>query len=205
MTLDRVVLSTASGMVVRLATRAAREPMPGEVEVAVRAAAIGRDDALLALGRDAPPLPRPLVPGSDLAGVVLRSAHPRWRRGDDVVMTGHGLGRGPEGGWAERTCVPGALLLPLPPGLSHEEAAVIGTPGLAAMRAAEVLDEAGIPPEAGAVLVTGASGGLGTLAVLALRSLEYRVVALTRRPALAPWLAGLGAAETWPLGALREA
>jgi acrylyl-CoA reductase (NADPH) len=201
----RAIRSDRVGTLARLITMSGGDLPSDEVEIAITATALSREEALVALGLDAPAAPRPLVPGGDLAGLVLRSASRRWRRGDAVVAGGGGLGRDRDGGWAERARLPAALLLDLPPHLSDIEAMAIGTPGLAAMRAAEALEEHGVLPESGRLLVTGAGGGLGALAVVALAALGYRAAAVTRRPELAGWLAGLGAAEVLQPDALRAA
>jgi len=177
----------------------------GDVDVAVTFSAVDRADALAACGQ----LPRPagLVLGCSLAGLVVRSSHPRWREGDLVIATGHGLGLTQHGGWAERACLPGDWLMPQPDGLTSFQAMTVGSAGLAAMQAALALDYHGVLPEAGPVLVTGATGGVGSLAIIALAAFGFEVTAATGRPEYAGYLRTLGASgviERQSLTLLRE-
>ncbi|WP_127088117.1 MDR family oxidoreductase [Aquabacter cavernae] len=136
----------------------------------------------------------PMVPGVDLAGTVRASANPGFAAGDTVVLTGWGVGEHWSGGFSERARVKGEWLVKLPPNLSAREAMVLGTAGFTAMLCVEALERHGLA--AGApVLVTGAAGGVGSVAVRLLSRLGYEVSALTGRPAEADYLKALGAAH----------
>ncbi len=136
----------------------------------------------------------PMVPGIDFAGTVRASTHPDFTPGDEVVLTGWGVGESWSGGYAERARVKGDWLVKRPEGLDARQAMAIGTAGFTAMLCVMALEAHGITP-GGEVLVTGAAGGVGSIAVRLLSRLGYRVVALTGRPAEAEFLTGLGAAE----------
>lgn len=165
----------------------------GDVLIRVGYAAVNHKDALAGSGR-APLIRRlPCVGGSDLAGVVVSSAAPRFRPGDAVIATGYELGLAHHGGFAEYALVPGGWVLPLPSGLSLAGAMAIGTAGLAAALAVTRMENNGLKPENGPVVVTGATGGVGSLAVDMLAGRGYEVVALTGKPELAEWLYQLGA------------
>ena len=135
----------------------------------------------------------PFVPGIDLSGRVFASRANRYRMGDLVLGTGAGLGELHWGGYAERQCVGGTRLIPLPVGLSPERAMVAGTAGFTAMLACMQLERHGATPGEGEVLVTGASGGVGSFAVALLSAMGYSVTASTGSPDAHDWLRGLGA------------
>jgi acrylyl-CoA reductase (NADPH) len=122
----------------------------------------------------------PLVPGIDFAGVVRESGHPRWNRGDRVVLNGFGIGTDRDGGLTQRTRVPGDWLLPVPRRFSTQVAAAIGTAGYTAALSVDAIRRMGVTPESGPVLVTGASGGVGSVAINLLSALGYDAVASTR-------------------------
>jgi acrylyl-CoA reductase (NADPH) len=169
---------------------------PGDVVVDVGFSSINYKDGLAIAGRPGVIRSYPLIPGIDLVGSVRESASPRWSAGDPVVLTGHGLGETHDGGLAERTRVPGGWLLPLPAGLEPRRAAAIGTAGLTAMLAVLALERHGLRPGDGDVLVTGAAGGVGSIATALLSGLGHRVVASTGRAGEeGPRLRALGAAE----------
>lgn len=169
--------------------------MPGDVTVRVSHSDLNYKDGL-ALSGKAPVVRRwPMIPGVDLAGVVVESAHPDFRPGDPVLATGFGLGEVHYGGFAQYAHVKGDWLIPLPEGLDAAEAMAIGTAGLTAMQCVLALEAHGASPDAGPVLVTGASGGVGSVAVVLLADLGFRVAALTGRVAEKPYLESLGAAE----------
>lgn len=136
----------------------------------------------------------PMVPGIDLAGTVRASANPDFAPGDKVVLTGWGVGEHWSGGFSERARVKGEWLVKLPPGLTARDAMVIGTAGFTAMLCVAALERHGLASGA-KVLVTGAAGGVGSVAVRLLSRLGYEVSALTGRPAEADYLKALGAAE----------
>jgi len=141
----------------------------------------------------------PMVPGIDFAGTVLESADARYKAGDTVVLTGWGVGENHWGGLAERARVNADWLVPMPEHCDAEKAMQIGTAGLTAMLCVQALQQAGITPDAGDILVTGASGGVGSVAVTLLAQLGYRVVASTGRVEQnSLLLTQLGASEVIP-------
>lgn len=169
--------------------------MDGDVTVAVEATTINYKDGLAITGK-APVVRRwPLVPGIDFAGTVLSSDHPDWRKGDRVILNGWGVGETHYGAFAGRARVNGDWLVPLPEGMSAHDAMAVGTAGYTAMLCVMALERHGITPERGPVVVTGAAGGVGSVAVSLLSGLGYHVIASTGRGAEAPYLTGLGAAE----------
>ena len=169
--------------------------MDGDVTVAVEATTINYKDGLAITGK-APVVRRwPLVPGIDFAGTVLSSDHPDWRKGDRVVLNGWGVGETHYGAFAGRARINGDWLVPLPEGMSAHDAMAIGTAGYTAMLCVMALERHGITPDRGPVVVTGAAGGVGSVAVALLSGLGYHVVASTGRSAESGYLAELGAAE----------
>ena len=137
----------------------------------------------------------PMVPGIDLAGLVVQSADPRFREGDPVLATGYDLGVSHPGGFAELTRLPADWLVHLPAGLTTEEAMALGTAGFTAAMSVRALELRGISPEAGPVLVTGATGGVGSTAVAMLANRGYTVAASTGKTSEHDYLRGLGASE----------
>ncbi len=170
----------------------------GEVLVDVAWSGLNYKDALAVTGRGAVVRAFPMVPGIDLAGTVRASATARHAPGDPVFATGWGIGEAHWGGFSERQRLPSEWLLPLPQGLDLREVMALGTAGLTAMLCVMTLEEAGLVPGRGPVLVTGASGGVGSLAVALLAGLGHAVSALTGSPRAADWLRGLGAGEIIP-------
>ena len=168
----------------------------GDVTVAVEHSTVNYKDGLAIMGK-APIIRRfPLVPGIDLAGKVLRSEDPRFHAGDRVVANGWGLGETHHGGYAERARLKGDWLLKLPENISTAQAMAIGTAGYTAMLCVLALEKEGISPDKGDVLVTGAAGGVGSVAIALLDKLGYRVVASSRRAEQeVDYLKGLGADE----------
>lgn len=160
----------------------------GDVTVNIDYSSINYKDALAITGRG--PIVRhfPMVPGIDFAGVVSASSHPDYQAGDKVLLTGWGVGEKHWGGLAGKARVNGDWLTPLPAGGSSEHVMAIGTAGFTAMLCVEALVEHGVKPEDGPVLVTGASGGVGSLAAMILSSMGYSVTASTGRPEEASWL-----------------
>lgn len=165
----------------------------GDVLIRVEYAAVNRRDALAATDRSGALRQPPCVAGSDLAGRVVRSAAPRFRPGMQVLATGYELGSRHHGGYAEYALLPGGWVLPVPEGLDCLAAMAIGTTGLAAAMAITRMEECGLRPERGPVMVSGASGGLGSLAIDMLAGRGYEVVALTSRAGQEDYLAALGA------------
>jgi acrylyl-CoA reductase (NADPH) len=165
----------------------------GDVTVAVEYSSINYKDGMVIKGLGKLVRKYPHVPGIDLAGVVLESASSAFQPGDKVVLTGWRVGETHWGGYAQRARVKAEWLLPLPAALTTRQAMAIGTAGIAAMQAVMALEEHGSRPEAGDVLVTGASGGVGSLAVLLLARLGFQVTATTGRADLHDHLRALGA------------
>lgn len=169
--------------------------MEGDVTVAVEATTVNYKDGLAITGK-APVVRRfPLVPGIDFAGTVISSRHPDWKEGDHVVLNGWGVGETHHGAYAGRARVSGDWLVPLPGGMSPKDAMAVGTAGYTAMLSVMALERHGITPERGAVVVTGAAGGVGSVAISVLSRLGYHVVASTGRVNESGYLRGLGAAE----------
>ena len=169
--------------------------MEGDVTVAVEATTVNYKDGLAITGK-APVVRRwPLVPGIDFAGTVLSSDHPDWRKGDHVVLNGWGVGETHYGAYAGHARVKGGWLVPLPEGMSAHDAMAVGTAGYTAMLSVMALERHGISPDRGPVVVTGAAGGVGSVAVSILSKLGYHVIASTGRNTESPYLIDLGAAE----------
>ncbi|MEZ5747584.1 MAG: MDR family oxidoreductase [Paracoccaceae bacterium] len=166
----------------------------GDVLVRVLCSTLNYKDALAITGKGRVVREFPMVPGIDLAGVVEHSDHADFRAGDKVVLNGWGVGEAHWGGLAEYARLNGDWLIPLEPAFSPEQAMSIGTAGYTAMLCVMALEWHGITPESGDILVTGATGGVGSVAVAVLAKLGYSVAALTGRPAEADYLRGLGAA-----------
>ncbi|MEX1152783.1 MDR family oxidoreductase, partial [Parvibaculum sp.] len=137
----------------------------------------------------------PLIPGIDFSGKVEKSSHGDFKPGDRVVLNGFGVGEGHNGGYAQKARVKGDWLVTLPDAISNEQAMAIGTAGYTAMLCVLALEKNGVTPAKGDVLVTGAAGGVGSVAVALLSKLGYRVIASTGRPSEADYLKSLGAAE----------
>jgi acrylyl-CoA reductase (NADPH) len=146
----------------------------------------------------------PHVPGIDFAGTVETSADPRYRPGDQVILTGWRVGEAHWGGYAEKARVRADWLVPLPAGLTTRDAMAVGTAGLTSMLAVMALEAHGLTPAKGEVLVTGAAGGVGSVAVAILAQLGYQVAAVTGRPETEAYLRGLGAARIVPREELAE-
>lgn len=168
---------------------------PGSVTVRVGYSALNYKDALAITGR-APVARRfPMVPGIDLAGTVESSDDPRWQVGDRVILNGWGVGENHWGGLAQRARVDGDWLLALPAPFSPAQAMAIGTAGYTAALCVDALEKQGLSPDSGEILVTGAGGGVGSIAVALLAARGYRVAAATGRPSESEYLRALGAQE----------
>ena len=165
------------------------------VTVAVHHSTLNYKDALAITGRSPIVRAYPMVPGIDFAGTVLESADPRWKAGDPVLLNGWGVGERHWGGLAQRARVDGDWLVALPPALSSWSAMAIGTAGYTAMLCVMALTRQGVSPGSGDVLVTGATGGVGSFAVALLSALGHRVVAATGKASETAYLTALGAAE----------
>jgi len=171
------------------------ELMDGDVVVRVEWSTLNYKDGLAVTGQ-APVVRRfPMIAGIDFAGTVEQSAHPSWKAGDKVICTGWGMGETHLGAYAEKARVKGDWLVRLPSGLSAREAMAIGTAGFTAMLAILALERHGLSSKSGPVVVTGAAGGVGSVATAVLAKLGYHVIASTGRTSEADYLKGLGAAE----------
>ncbi|TVP14575.1 MDR family oxidoreductase [Shewanella sp. KCT] len=168
----------------------------GEVLVEVSYSSLNYKDGLAITGLGKIIREFPMVPGIDFAGVVSESADSRFQPGDEVILTGWGVGENHWGGMAEKARVKADWLVPMPKGCDGAKAMMIGTAGLTAMLCVQALQQAGVTPEQGDILVTGASGGVGSVAVTLLAQLGYRVVASSGRVEVnGDWLKALGASE----------
>lgn len=171
------------------------ELMDGDVTVRVEWSTVNYKDGLAVTGK-APVVRRfPMIAGIDLAGTVETSSHPDWKAGDKVICNGWGMGETHLGAYAEKARVKGDWLVRLPDGMTTRDAMAIGTAGYTAMLSVLALEKHGLTPASGPVVVTGAAGGVGSVAIAVLSKLGYHVIASTGRVAEATYLKDLGAAE----------
>lgn len=177
----------------------------GEVTVAVRHSTLNYKDGLILNGQGGLVRNYPHVPGVDFSGVVEASSDPRWAPGDEVILTGWRVGENRWGGYAERARVRADWPVRVPPGLTMRRAMAVGTAGLTAMLAIQALEAHGLAPGRGPVLVTGAAGGVGSVAVALLAAAGHEVAAVTGRPEAEGFLRGLGASRIVPRAELAEA
>jgi len=171
---------------------------PGEVTVDIHWSGLNYKDALAITGKGKIIRQFPMVPGIDFSGTVRHSEDPRFHAGQSVLLTGWGVGENHWGGLAEQARVKGDWLIPMPEGLDGRKAMIIGTAGLTAMLCVMALEEGDLVPQSGEVVVTGASGGVGSTAVSLLSSLGYQVVAVSGRSSTHDYLRQLGASEILP-------
>lgn len=171
------------------------ELMEGDVTVAVEATTVNYKDGLAITGRSPVVRRWPMIPGIDLAGTVTASQHAGWKEGDRVILNGWGVGETHYGAYAGRARVDGDWLIALPDALTPHQAMAIGTAGYTAMLSVLALERHGITPDRGPAIVTGANGGVGTVAVAVLSKLGYHVIASTGRTGESAFLTGLGASE----------
>lgn len=176
----------------------------GNVSVRVSHSTLNYKDALAITGQGPVVRKFPMVPGIDLVGVVAASQHPDYQPGDAVLLNGWGVGESYWGGLAQQARLNGDWLIPLPAGLTAQQAMAIGTAGYTAMLCVMTLERYGVQPKDGEVLVTGAAGGVGSVAVALLSQLGYRVTAMTGRLQDADYLRALGAAEVIERGQYAE-
>ena len=167
----------------------------GDVTVRVAYSTLNYKDGLAITGKGPVVRRFPMIPGIDMAGTVAHSTHPDYRPGDAVLLNGWGVGEAHPGGLAQRIRLKGDWLVPLPNAFTASQAMAIGTAGYTAMLCVLALERFGVTPDHGEILVTGANGGVGSVAVAVLAKLGYTVVASTGRPAEADYLKSLGAAE----------
>lgn len=167
----------------------------GNVTVRVGFSTLNYKDGLAITGKGPVVRKFPMVPGIDLAGVVEESTHPDYKAGDAVVLNGWGVGEGHWGGLAQKARLNGDWLVPLPARFTPQQAMSIGTAGYTAMLCVLALERHGVKPGDGEIVVTGAAGGVGSVAIAVLTKLGYSVVAVTGRPDDADYLKQLGAVE----------
>ncbi len=172
-----------------------QELMPGDVSIAVDYSTVNYKDALAITGRAEVIRQFPLIPGIDLAGTVEASSYPGIAVGDRVVANSWGLSQTHHGGYAQKARVKGEWLLKIPAPLSTKDAMAIGTAGYTAMLSLLALEHGGLTPQRGDILVTGANGGVGSIAIALLSGLGYRVIASTGRLEESDYLRSLGAAD----------
>ena len=190
-----VIEKAEAGQKIGLADFDESNLMEGDVTVRVDWSTLNYKDGLAITAR-APVVRRfPMIPGIDFAGTVETSTHPEWKAGDQVVLNGWGCGETHLGGYAEKARVNGNWLVRLPPGIGARDAMAIGTAGYTAMLAVMALEHHGLTPMSGPVVVTGAAGGVGSVAVAILSHRGFQVTASTGRPVEADYLKKLGAAE----------
>ncbi|VVD60501.1 MDR family oxidoreductase [Pandoraea commovens] len=170
-------------------------PADGDVLVGVDYSTINYKDGLAITGKAPVVRSWPMVAGIDGAGTVLESSHPSWRKGDRVVLNGYGVGETHWGCLAQKARLRGDWLVRLPERFTPRDAMIIGTAGYTAMLSVMALERGGVLPHHGDVLVTGASGGVGSVAIALLSSLGYRVVASTGKLHETEYLQALGASE----------
>jgi len=167
----------------------------GDVTVQVSHSTLNYKDALAITGKGPVVRAFPMVPGIDLAGMVAHSTHPDYKAGDAVILNGWGVGETHWGGLAQKARVNGNWLVPLPAQFTPQQAMAIGTAGYTAMLCVLALERHGVTPAHGEIVVTGAAGGVGSVATAVLTRLGYRVVAVSGRPAETDYLKQLGAVE----------
>jgi acrylyl-CoA reductase (NADPH) len=190
-----VVEKSEAGQAVALKDFDDKDLMDGDVTVRPEWSTINYKDGLAITGK-APVVRRfPMIAGIDFAGAVESSSHPDWKAGDMVVCNGWGMGETHLGAYAQKARVKGDWLVRLPDRMSARDAMAIGTAGYTAMLSVMALERGGVTPDKGPVIVTGAAGGVGSVAIALLAKLGYHVLASTGRPQEADYLKGLGAAE----------
>jgi acrylyl-CoA reductase (NADPH) len=184
---------TDNGQKVELTQLTEADLMDGDVTIKVEHSSVNFKDGLAITGKA--PIARrfPLIPGIDLAGTVLSSDHKDYKPGDKVVLGGWGVGEGHHGGYAEIARVKGDWLVPLPDAFTTAQAMAIGVAGYTAMLCVMALEEQGLTPDHGEIIVTGAAGGVGTVSLALLSKLGFRAVASTGRLEEADFLKSLGA------------
>ncbi len=167
----------------------------GDVTINVQYSTLNYKDGLAITGKSPVVRKFPMIPGIDLVGTVENSTHPEYKPGDAVVLNGWGVGEAHWGGLAQKARLKGDWLVPLPKGFTPQQAMSIGTAGYTAMLCIMALEKHGVTPDKGEILVTGATGGVGSVAVAILAKLGYQVVAMTGRPESSEYVTALGASE----------
>jgi len=190
-----VVDKAEGGQTVKLTDFDEKDLMDGDVTVLVEYSTVNYKDGLAVTGK-APVVRRfPMIAGVDFAGTVETSSHSAWKPGDKVILNGWGLGETHLGAYAQKARVKGDWLVRLPASISARDAMAIGTAGYTAMLSVMALERADVTPQRGPIVVTGAAGGVGSVAVAILAKLGYAIIASTGRPAEVDYLKGLGATE----------
>jgi acrylyl-CoA reductase (NADPH) len=177
----------------------------GDVSVEVQYSTLNYKDGLAITGKSPVVRTFPMVPGIDLAGVVIESTHAEWKNGDRVVLNGWGVGETHWGGLAQRARLNGDWLIPLPSKFTARQAMAIGTAGYTASLCVDALLDHGINPDQGEILVTGATGGVGSVAIALLATAGFKVAAATGKPSEAEYLQQLGAVTVLDRAELSEA
>ena len=190
-----VVSESHAGFARDIRTRSIDDLPAGDVLIRVRYSSLNYKDALSATGNRGVTRVYPHTPGIDAAGVVVESGTTDFAPGDEVLVTGYDLGMNTPGGFGQFIRVPAGWVMPMPPGLSLRESMIVGTAGFTAAQGLRALHEGGVRPEAGPVLVTGASGGVGCLAVMLAAAAGHTVIAASGKREKHAWLRSLGAAE----------
>jgi len=190
-----LVEKTASGFTRQVVQRDTAELPAGDLLIDVRYSSVNFKDGLSATGNPGVTRRFPHTPGIDAAGIVLESAAAQFAPGDEVICIGFDLGMDTPGGFGQRIRVPAGWVVPLPQGMSLHQSMVLGTAGFTAALAVHKLEQFGMSPAGGPVLVTGATGGVGSVAVMLLASLGYEVAAVTGKPEQHDFLRELGASR----------
>ena len=193
---------TATGRVVDITLD---ELSPGDVVIRAAYSSVNYKDALIGTGVRKIARPLPLIPGIDVSGTVESSADPRFRAGDQVLVTGYELGVSHEGGYSQYVRVPGDWVVKVPDGLSTFDVMALGTAGFTAALSIVELERNGLTPGQGPVIVTGATGGVGSIAVQCLSALGYTVTALTGKDDAHDYLRSIGATEVLPRSTVQPA
>ncbi|MGN1385821.1 MAG: acryloyl-CoA reductase [Bacillus sp. (in: firmicutes)] len=178
---------------VKLKTLSTNDLPQGDVLIRIHYSSVNYKDSLASIPNGNIVKSYPFVPGIDLAGVVVSSDNPRFKEGDEVIATSYGIGVSHYGGYSEFARIPSEWIVPLPKGLTLKEAMIIGTAGFTAALSVQALEEQHITPEQGKVLVTGATGGVGSFAVAILSALGYTIEASTGKSSAGDYLKQLGA------------
>ncbi|CCP01389.1 Alcohol dehydrogenase III, mitochondrial precursor [Erwinia amylovora Ea644] len=203
--MQALVLEQSAGKTTAAIKHLPDDSLPqGDVTVDIDWSGINYKDALAITGQGKIIRRFPMVPGIDFAGKVRHSSDARFHHGQPVLLTGWGVGENHWGGLAEQARVNADWLVPMPQGMNGRQAMIIGTAGFTAMLCVMALEEGGVMPDGGDVLVTGASGGVGSTAVALLSALGYRVVAVSGRESTHDYLHQLGASEVLPRSAFSE-
>lgn len=200
-----ILIDKVEGALSALVTDIDEASLPeGDVTIAVDYSTLNYKDAL-AINKGAPVVRSfPMVPGIDLVGTVIESSNPEYKSGDKVLLNGWGVGEGHWGGLAEKARLKAEWVVPLPEAFDGKTAMAIGTAGYTAMLCVMALERQGVNPEDGEILVTGAAGGVGSVAIAVLAKLGYTVIALTGRPEEKEYLMSLGASDIMPREEMSE-